>query len=202
MITDRDCNWHYLAVRSISGLLRGIKSRHNGDFYCLNYFHSYTTENKIRKHEKICNDHDFCFLKMPDDDNKILKYVPGKKSLKVPFIICADVECLFQKINTCQNNPEKSYTEKKAVHKASGYSLITCCSFDKSENERKYYRGKDCMKMFCNDLKEQVNKIINYEMKAMIPLTNEEKESYENQEICHICEKEFCTDKDKRCLSL
>ena len=84
------------------------------------------------------------------------------------------------------------------MHKASGYSLITCCSFDKSENERKYYRGKDCMKMICNDLKEQVHKIINYEMKAMIPLTNEEKESYENQEICHICEKEFCTDKDNK----
>ena len=31
------------------------------------------------------------------------------------------------------------------------------------------------MKMFCNGLKEQVNKIISYEMKAMIPLTNEEK---------------------------
>ena len=45
------------------------------------------------------------------------------------------------------------------------------------------------MKIFCNDLKEQVNKIINYEMKAMIPLTNEEKESYGNQEICHTGEK-------------
>ena len=54
------------------------------------------------------------------------------------------------------------------------------------------------MKMFCNGLKEQVNKIISYEMKAMIPLTNEEKEPYENQEICHICEKEFCTDKDNK----
>ena len=90
MITDETINWHYLALKRISGLLRGITSRHNGDFYCLNCFHSYTTENKLRKHEKICNDHDFCFLKIPDDDNKILKYVPGKKSLKVPFIICAD----------------------------------------------------------------------------------------------------------------
>ena len=54
------------------------------------------------------------------------------------------------------------------------------------------------MKIFCNDLKEQVNKIINYEMKAMIPLTNEEMESYENQEICDICEKEFCIDKDNK----
>ena len=51
------------------------------------------------------------------------------------------------------------------------------------------------MKMFYNDLKEQANKIINYEMKEMIPLTNEEEESYENQENCHICVKEFCIDK-------
>ena len=29
----------------------------------------------------------------------------------------------------------------------------------------------------------------------MIPLTDDEKETYENQKICHICEKEFCTDK-------
>ena len=32
---------------------------------------------------------------MPDEDNKILTYTPGKKSLRVPFIICADLECLL-----------------------------------------------------------------------------------------------------------
>ena len=135
---------------------------------------------------------------MPNENNKILKYNPREKSLKVPFIIYADLECLLLKINTCQNNPEKSYTEKKAKHKPSGYSLVTCCSFDKSKNERKYYRGEDCMKIFCEDLKDQAMKIINYEKKEMIPLTDEEKESYENQKICHICEKEFCTDKNNK----
>ena len=79
MITDETNNWHYLAVKRISGLLRGITSQHNGDFYCLNCFHSYTTENKLRKHERICENHDFCYLKMPDEEYKILKYIPGKK---------------------------------------------------------------------------------------------------------------------------
>ena len=46
MITDETNNWHYLAVKSISGLLRGITSNHNGDFYSLNCFHLYTTEKK------------------------------------------------------------------------------------------------------------------------------------------------------------
>ena len=45
---------------------------------------------------------------MPNENNKILKYNPGEKSLKAPFIIYADLECLLQKINTCKNNLEKS----------------------------------------------------------------------------------------------
>ena len=54
------------------------------------------------------------------------------------------------------------------------------------------------MKVFCENLEDQAMKIINYEKKEMIPLTDEEKESYENQEICHICEKEFCTDENNK----
>ena len=199
MITDGTGNWYYLAAKSISGLLRGITLNHNGDFYCLSCFHLYTTEKKLRKHERICKDHDFCDIKMPDEDNKILKYISGEKSLRAPFTIYADLECLLRKINTCQNNPDKSYIEKKATHRPSGYSLVTCCSFDKSKTECNYYRGKDCMKIFCKDLKDQAEKIINYEKKGMIPLTDEEKESYENQKIGHICEKEFSTDnKDEK----
>ena len=84
------------------------------------------------------------------------------------------------------------------MHRPSSCFLVTYCSFDKSKNERSYYRGKDCVEIFCEDLKEEAMKIINYEKKEMIPLTNEEIESYENQEICHICEKGFCTDKDNK----
>ena len=129
----------------------------------------------------VCNGKKtFCHLKIPDEDNKILKYIPGEKSLKVPFTIYAELECLLRKINTCQNNPEKSYTEKKATHRPSSCSLVTCCTFDKSKTECNYYRGEDCMKMFCKDLKDQATKIINYEKKEMISLTHEEKETHES----------------------
>ena len=53
------------------------------------------------------------------------------------------------------------------------------------------------MKRFCDDLKEHVTRITNYEMKPMDLLTEEEKESYKNQKLCNICEKEFCTDNNK-----
>ena len=71
-------NCHYLAIENISGLLRGITSNHNGDFYCLNCFHSYTTKEKLKKHERIRRDHYFYFVEMPGEDKKILKYYPGK----------------------------------------------------------------------------------------------------------------------------
>ena len=41
MITDGDTNRHYLAIKSISGLLRGITSNHNDNFNCLNCLYSY-----------------------------------------------------------------------------------------------------------------------------------------------------------------
>ena len=100
-------------------------------------------------------------------------------------------------MNTCNNNNNKSCATAKALHKPSGYSLLTSCSFDKSENKQTYYRGRDCMKRFCDYLKEHVTRITNYAMKPMDLLTEEEKESYKNQELCHICEKEFCTDNNK-----
>ena len=104
MITDDGKRWHYLAVRSLSALLRGISSSNNGDFYCLNCFHSYRTLNKLKKHERVCNNHDYCRVDMPKEHEKI-KYLPGEKSLKVPFIIYADLECLLKKVRPCQNNP-------------------------------------------------------------------------------------------------
>ena len=50
---------------------------------------------------------------MPKWVEKILKYNPGEKPLKAPFAIYLDLECLLKKVQSCQNNPERSYTKKK-----------------------------------------------------------------------------------------
>ena len=50
MITDGK-KWHYLAVKNLSLLLRGITSKHEGDFYCLNFFYSFRTKNQLKKHK-------------------------------------------------------------------------------------------------------------------------------------------------------
>ena len=99
MITDDGEKWHYLAVRSLSALLRGISSSNNGDLYRLNCFHSYRTFQKLKKQERVCNNHDYYHVDMLEEGKNILKYSSGDKSLKVPSIIYADLECLLKKSN-------------------------------------------------------------------------------------------------------
>ena len=135
-------------------------------------------------------------MEMPNWVEKILKYNPGEKSLKAPFSIYLDLQCLLKKVKSCQNNFGKSYAEKKSIHEPSGWAMFTRCSFDKKENKLNYYRGKDCIEKSYKKLKERAMKIINCEEKEMIPLTKEENKSYKDQEKCRIWEEKFCVNKN------
>ena len=126
--------------------------------------------------------------------NNLIKYNQGEKSLKLPFLIYADLECILKEIDACQNNPDLSSTTKINQHIPSGYSIYTTCSFDKYNNKLSYYRGQDCMRRFCKDLKDHATKIIDFKKKDMIPLTKEENDNYNKENICHICKKESNND--------
>ena len=128
---------------------------------------------------------------MPIKGNNTIKYNHEEKYMKLPFVIYADLECLLQKMSTCQNNPNKSSTIKINKHTPSGYSIFTHFSFDESKNKINYSRGDDCMKKFCKDLREHSTKIINYKKKKIIPLTTKEEIYHNRQKVCYICKKEF-----------
>ena len=70
-------------------------------------FFSFRTKNKLESHRKKCENKDFCSVIMPSEDTKILEFNQYQKSDKAPFIIYADLECIIEKIDVCQNSPEK-----------------------------------------------------------------------------------------------
>ena len=149
--------WHYTAIKSIPALLHGITSKHNGDYYCLNCFRSYRTAKKLAEHEDLCNNNDFCLVKIPEDKNKFISSTPGKNTLKNPFIIYADIECLLKLISTCDNGADNSFTIKTSKHIPSGYSMLISHAYDKTKSTQSVYSGEDCMDVFCHDLIEKVN---------------------------------------------
>ena len=105
--------WHYTTlksifnrpIRSFSRLFREITANHHMDFHCLNCLHSFRTDNALKRHERLCGNNDYCNVEMPTKNNNKSKYNHGEKSLKVPFVIYADLQCLLIKQKPCQNNP-------------------------------------------------------------------------------------------------
>ena len=64
--SDKIDKWHYIALKSVptengfnrpirclSRLFRGITSNNNGDFYCLDYLHSFRTANALKNHKRF-----------------------------------------------------------------------------------------------------------------------------------------------------
>ena len=94
-------------------------------------------------------------------------------------------------------DPNKSSTARKNKHEMCCYSLIRQCSFDEKNNKIDYYRGKDCLKNFCQDLKKQAKSIVDYEKKEMIELTQEEQYKHDTRKYCFICKKPFFKDAKK-----
>ena len=92
--------WYYLAVKQLSTILRGMTSKHHGDIYYLNCVHSFSTENKIASHEKVCKNKDLefdCGIVMPSEKDNILEFNQFMKSEKMSYIIYYKVQ-IIQKI--------------------------------------------------------------------------------------------------------
>ena len=68
--------------------------------------------------------------------------------------------------------------------------MSTIWAFDHIENKHTLYRGKDCIKKFCESLREHAKNIIDFDKKKMLPL-KEELKSYQDAKVCYICGKGF-----------
>ena len=92
---------------------------------------------------------------MQTEKNKILKFNQYMNSDKTYFIIQGDLESLTKKTDGSQNS---SSTTKTDEHIPCGHSSSTNLGFDQIETKHTLYRGKDCMKKFCDSLKEHAKK--------------------------------------------
>ena len=84
----------------------------------------------------------------------------------------------------------KNHIQQKQVnifHQVFSMSKISL--FKDTKNKYNVYRGKDCMKKFCECLKKHARRIINFEKQKMKLLTNEQQELYEKRKSAIFVEK-------------
>ena len=105
----------------------------------------------------------------------------------MPYIIYPDIESLIRKIDGCENNLENTSTTKIGEHIPCGYLISTFWGFNHIEDKQTLYRGKDCMKRFCESLREHAKGIIDFEKKKMLSLIRKELEWQQDAKVCYVC---------------
>jgi len=191
LIVEAGNKRHYTAIKSLPTLFRGVTSSHNGDFYCRNCLGSFRTQEALDNHIQACKDHDFCYVKMPEEGKNILRYQEGSKSIRVPFVIYADTECILRPIQSVKDQSDKPSTRNVAEHVGCGAAMFVKFAHGEYERAFEQCRGEDAISTFCKTLKRQVERAIRYKKREMNSLTPEEKQQYRETKKCHLCRKGF-----------
>ena len=122
---SKDENYHFSLIKNFSRLVRSqITSDTTRKLHickkCLSHF---VKQDLFEKHLIYCSQNETVAVKMPRK-NTVLNFQNHFKKLPIPFVIYADFECFTKPINSCQPNPNKSFTEGYQKHEPSGYCLF------------------------------------------------------------------------------
>ena len=80
---------------------------------------------------------------------------------------------------------------KIGKHISCEYSMSAIWGFNHIEDKHNLYRGKDCMKKFCESFREHAKSITDFEKKKTLSLKRKNLESYKDAKVCCICRKTF-----------
>ena len=197
MLIEKDGVLHYCLVKNDSCLLSSQVSKHNGKkYFCDRCLNPFWCEQSLNKHLEYCSNHEAVKTEMPKKGD-ILKFKNHCNSERVPFIIYADTESLVKPIESCEPNPQNSYTTKYQKHEPISFSYYIKCFDDNVFKPRlRSYTGEDAMQKFVEWLEEDIKIIAYIPAKKMI-FGEKEKEQYEKETECCICKEEFDDTADK-----
>ena len=189
-------NSHYILVKNENALLSSQINNHGHKrHFCLNCFCSFKTKESLDKHKEYCYNNE-CIKTIMPEPGTYLSFKNFVHSEKVPFSVYGDFEALNKKIDTCEPDPNKSYTKKYQKHEPVSFTYYIK-SFDESVYEsriRSYTKEKeedeDAINVFIKWLEDDVKEIANIKMKKMIFTEEDEKQFNESKE-CWICKEPF-----------
>lgn len=196
---------HFFA--SVFRLLGKQTTKSRSKIYMCNYCqqHFYSKE-ALKLHAPECSK---TISLWPNAKNNILKFKAFQKSMKVPFVVYADFECILKKLESDSNDDLPSTSAAASVeinsnvermHVPYSFGYYIKCSYDDNLDEFRIYHGNDCATKFVEFLIDDVKRLYTAHLaltKEMKPLTNEERQEFNSNKNCHICEQSIQDEKDK-----
>ena len=194
LLIKNEDNSHYCLVKNLSALLSSQVNKHDHKLYfCLNCLNGYDDPEKLEKHKEYCGEEESIKINMPSPDS-FIKFKNYLYSERAPFAIYADFESIVKPLDTCEPDPNKSYTLKYQKHEP-----VSFVYYIKSFNENVYKstlrsyvkeneEDPDTIDVFINWLEDDV-KIISELGNEPMKITPEEQEQFNQASNCWICGK-------------
>ena len=185
-------NTHYILVKNKSALIAAQINNHKGSReICLNCFNTFNSLESLEKHKGYCYNNECVKINMPPEGT-YLYFKNYVNSEKAPFVIYADFESLIKPLQSCDPDPNKSYTNKHQKHEPISFTYYIK-SFNESvyESRKRSYiqekpKGPHAMDTFILWLEEDVKKIAELGNKK-IEITDEEEQEFIKTSDCWIC---------------
>ena len=195
LITEEKGN-HYVLIKDFNRFMHNITKHKNKKHFCMHCLQHFTNERILNNHKENCIlINGTQGIKMPTKKENILKFNGFKKQLPVPFVIYADFEAITEKIDSCQPNDNKSYTEAYQNHRDCGYGYkVVCCYDDKFTKEAVIYRGEKAVYKFLEAMLKEVQycrEVKEKELNKELNMTEDDEEKFKKADKCHICEEKF-----------
>ena len=202
LLITKDENKHYVLIKDFNKFMYQQTKHKERKHFCMHCLQCFSSERVLNNHKENCiiiNGKQA--INMPKKGENILKYTNHHKQQAVPFVIYADFEAITEKIQGCQPNNDKSYTEAYQKHTDCGYGYKVVCRYDdKYTKPINIYRGEKAVYKFMEKMLEEVKyckNIMKKEFNKQLITTDNDELSFKLEQKCHICEESY-KDKDIR----
>ena len=192
---------HYCLIKDFNRFLSRTNKHSSQVYFCPYCLHGFYRETSLQEHKIYCSRHGVQRIELPvKGENDLLEFRDFEKTLKVPFVIYADLETIVRKLDTCQPNPDKSACTPLTKLDVCGFGYKVVCQDERYTKQSVIYRGKDagkhlieCLLQEAEAIKKILSKIVPMDMTS-----KEHEEFIEKATQCCLCKKRFQTH-DKKC---
>ena len=206
LVTSNTETNHYVWIKNFNRLCYNVNKHARKKYFCKHCIQHFTNESILRKHMEDCMVLNGCqAIEMPAEE-EITKFKSFRETVKIPFVIHADLESILHKLTVEQKQGMEPgmhphSTEKLQKHVACSYGYkVVCCYDDRLSKPFKMYRGLDSVHKFFTDIfeeeKEILKKLKEFQ-KTPMSLSEEEKIQHKKATSCYVCECNFTAENRK-----
>ena len=202
LVTSNTETNHYVWIKNFNKLCAGVTKNTAKKYFCKHCIQHFPSEDRLEKHMIDCIVLTKCQAIQMPNEGEVIKFKSFRETVKIPFVIYADLESLLQKLTVTQKQEiDGEQTEKLQKHVACSYGYkVVCCYDNRLSKPYKMYRGLDSVHKFFTDIFEEEKEILEklkVFQKTPMNLSNEEKIHHKKATTCYVCNCDFTAENRK-----